>query len=170
MSQILSVRQKADISDVGIHRPRGSAAEIHHHGTTRLQTAAAALDERTARLAGGVRVVLARSGHAQRALFLAGGSQLFLPLFAQLERLPDETILTPCSRAPLRRQEEAGRPKWTSTRPWSLSCSYCKWSWESLVKPYCPKCITWLALSRPYQRCCTRARTHECCPQDFLGQ
>ena len=42
-------------------------------------------DDRTARLAGGVRAVQSRSGHAQRALYVVGGTSLLLPLFAQLE-------------------------------------------------------------------------------------
>ena len=62
-------------------------------GKASLQTGAAALDERTARLAGGVRAIQSRSGRAQRALFIAGGSQLLLPLFAQLESPPEPGIV-----------------------------------------------------------------------------
>jgi hypothetical protein len=45
-------------------------------------------DDRTARLAGGVVAVQSKSGHAQRALYVVGGTSLLLPLFAQLEPPP----------------------------------------------------------------------------------
>ena len=49
-------------------------------------------DDRTARLAGGVVAVQSKSGHAQRALYVVGGTSLLLPLFAQLEPPPAALI------------------------------------------------------------------------------
>ena len=66
-------------------------------------------DERTARLAGGVRPVQSRSGQAQRALFIAGGCQLFLPLFAQLET-PPETSLPARNSAMVEHEGDTGTP------------------------------------------------------------
>ena len=48
----------------------------------------ASQDDRTARLAGGVKAIQSRSGHAQRSLYVVGGTSVLLPLFAQLEPPP----------------------------------------------------------------------------------
>jgi hypothetical protein len=54
-------------------------------------------DDRTARLAGGVVAVQSKLGHAQRSLYIVGGTSLLLPLFAQLEPPPTsyELLNTP---------------------------------------------------------------------------